>query len=82
MERHIRVSLDPAQAARLTRLAQRADADETELASSLLAIAIDEADASPTEIALLLDGIDGAHERARLGSQQARSQNTIGVEEL
>jgi hypothetical protein len=82
MEGHIRVSLDPVRAAKLSQLAQRAESDETELASSLLATAIDEVDASPNEIALLLDGIESAHERARLGLQQARSQNTIGVEEL
>jgi hypothetical protein len=82
MEGHIRVSLDPVRAAKLTQLAGRADASETELASSLLAAAIDQTDPSPAEVAQLLDGIDGAHERALLGLQQARSQNSIGVEEL
>jgi hypothetical protein len=82
MEGQIRVSLDPVRAAKLTQLAQRADTDETELATSLLSAAIDGTDPPPAEIQLLLDGIDGAHERAQLGLEQARTQNSIGLEEL
>jgi hypothetical protein len=69
-------------AAKLTQLAQRADTDETVLASSLLAAAINETDHPPAEIVRVLDGIDGAHERARLGLEQARPHNSIGLEEL
>jgi hypothetical protein len=82
MRRRFRVSLDPVRAARLASLAHRAQTTETALASSLLATAIDEADPAPTEIVALLDGFDGAHERALLGLEQAKSQNTIGLEEL
>jgi hypothetical protein len=82
MEGHIRISLDPVRAAKLTQLAQRAGADETVLASSLLAAAIDETDPPPADIMRLLDGIDGARERAQLGLEQAGPQHSIGVEEL
>jgi hypothetical protein len=82
MGRRLVISLEPATASRLTRLAKRSGADETELAELLLADAIDAADVSPTTVTLLLDSTEGALDRARTGLRQARSGQTIRADEL
>jgi hypothetical protein len=41
-----------------------------------------EADADPRSLVELLDGIPGAHERARLGRAQAEAGETIPLEQL
>ena len=52
------------------------------VARSLLAHALDEADPDPVNVVDLLDGIDGAYERARLGLRQADAGQTFGLDEL
>jgi hypothetical protein len=78
----LNVTLDEEQAAKLARLAERTHLQEGTLARSLLARAIDEADPDPRTAVDLLDGIDGAFERARLGLEEARAGRTIALDEL
>ena len=78
----LNVTLDGEYAAKLARLAQRTHVQEGTLARSLLSHAIDEADVDPGNVAQILDGISGAFERALLGSEQARKEQTIHLDEL
>jgi hypothetical protein len=55
---------------------------ERTLARSLLATALDEADADARGIAEILDAIPGSHERARLRLEQARGGQTVALDEL
>jgi hypothetical protein len=78
----VNVSLDEQHAVKLTLLAQRAHVQEGTLARSLLSHAIDAADADATQVMDVLDGIDGAFERAEQGLAQARSGSTTPLDEL
>jgi hypothetical protein len=78
----LNVTLDPVHAARLAQLAERTHVQEGTLARSLLSTALDEADPDARTLAVLLDGIPGAHERAHLGLEQARAGHTIALDEL
>jgi hypothetical protein len=84
MERtqRVNVTLDGEHAARLARLAARVHVNEGTLARSLLSSALDEADPDVDNIVTLLDGLDGALERAELGRRQAMAGETIGLNEL
>ena len=63
MER-VNITLDDERAEKLSRLAQRMHVQPGTVARSLLAHALDEADPDPRNVVELLDGIDGAYERA------------------
>ncbi len=76
------ITLDGERAAKLSRLAQRVHVNEGTLARSLLSTAIDEADPDPENVVAVLDGIDGAFERAQLGRRQAASGETVALDEL
>lgn len=78
----LNVTLDQRRAAKLARLAERTHVTEGTLARSLLSTAIDEADPDPDDIVALLDGIDGAFERAQRGRQQAATGDTVPLDEL
>jgi hypothetical protein len=78
----LNVTLDPERAAKLALLAERINTQEGTLARSLLSQAIDEADVDARHIVELLDGIPGAFERAQLGLEQARSGQTIALDDL
>ena len=78
----LNVTLDPERAAKLALLAERTHTQEGTLARSLLSHAIDDADVDARHVAELLDGIPGALERAQLGLQQARSGQTVALDEL
>ena len=78
----LNVTLDEEHAAKLARLAERTRVQEGTLARSLLSHAIDEADPDPRNVVEILDGIEGAFERAQLGLEQARSGKTIALDEL
>jgi hypothetical protein len=78
----LNVTLDPERAAKLARLAERTNTQEGTLARSLLSQAIDEADVDARHVVQLLDGIPGAFERAQLGLEQARSGQTIALDDL
>jgi hypothetical protein len=80
--RHIDVALEPAYARKLADLAERTHVDEGQLAVSLLAGALDEADPDGTRLTELLDGIPGAWERAQVSIEQARRGETVPLSEL
>jgi hypothetical protein len=81
MER-LNITLDDEQAEKLTRLAERMHVQPGTIARSLLANAIDEADPAARNVVDLLDGIPGAYERAQLGLRQAKTGETVGLDEL
>ncbi len=76
------ITLDDERAAKLSRPAQRVHVNEGTLARSLLSTAIDETDPDPENVVAVLDGIDGAFERAQLGRRQAAIGETIALDEL
>ncbi len=78
----VNVTLDPVYAERLRLLAEQAHVQEGTLARSLLSAAIDEADLDARTMTELLDSIEGAFERAQLGSRAGREGKTIPLEEL
>ena len=78
----LNVTLDAERAAKLALLAERTHTQEGTLARSLLAHALDEADVDARHLVELLDGIPGAYERAQLGLAQARSGQTVSLDEL
>lgn len=78
----LNVTLDPDYAEKLRRLAERAHIQEGTLARSLLSKALDEADPDPRDVVDLLDGIDGAFERAQRGLEDARAGRTIALDGL
>ncbi len=80
--RRLNITLDEAQAAKLSRLAARVHVNEGTLARSLLSTAIDNADPDPASVVAVLDGIDGAWERAQLGNRQAEAGETIFLDDL
>jgi hypothetical protein len=78
----VNVTLEDEQAQKLLRLAERMHLQPGTVARSLLAQALDDADPDARNVVALLDGIDGAYDRAQLGLQQARSGQTVSVDEL
>ena len=78
----LNVTLDAEYAEKLRLLAEQAHVQEGTLARSLLSRALDEAEVDARHIAELLDGIEGAFERAQLGLEQARSGKTVPLDEL
>lgn len=80
--KRINVTLDPLQAAKLARLAERSHLQEGTLARSLLSVAIDAADPDTAHVHLMLDSIPGAIERAQEGLAQAKAGDTVSADEL
>ena len=80
--RHIDLALEPGYAHKLAAEAERAHVDEGQLAVSLLAGALDEADPDASRITEILDGIPGAWERAQQSIEQARRGETVPLSEL
>jgi hypothetical protein len=78
----LNITLDGEHAAKLATLAARVHVNEGTLARSLLSSAIDGLDPDPANVAVLLDGIDGAFERAQLGVEQAAAGETVALDEL
>lgn len=78
----LNVTLDDEHAAKLARLAERVHVNEGTLARSLLSSAIDDIDPDPGTVVTVLDGIDGAWERAELGREQAATGDTVPLENL
>jgi hypothetical protein len=81
MER-LNITLDEKQAEKLSRLADRMHVQPGTLARSLLSTAIDDADPDARNVVELLDGIPGAYERAQIGLEQARTGQTLALDEL
>lgn len=82
MVERLNISLDDEQGAKLARLADRMHVQPGTLARSLLSSALDEADPDVRNVVELLDAIPGAFERAQLGLVQARTGETVGLDEL
>jgi len=80
--KRLNVTLDPAYAAKLARLARRTHVNEGTLARSLLSQALDDADPDPRQVAALLDGLPGALERAQVGLEDAQAGRTIKLDDL
>lgn len=78
----LNITLDGERAVKLARLAERTHVQAGTLARSLLSSALDDADPDGRHIVTLLDGIPGAYERAQLGLEQARSRQTVALDEL
>lgn len=78
----LNVTLDEEYTAKLARLAERTHVQEGTLARSLLSHAIDEADVDAENVVQILDGVPGALDRAQLGLEQARRNQTVPLEEL
>lgn len=78
----LNITLDQEHASKLARLASRVHVNEGTLARSLLASAIDDADPDPQTVVTVLDGIDGAWDRAQLGRRQAGAGDTVGLDDL
>ena len=78
----VNVVLDAEHAAKLRRLAERTHTSAGTLARSLLATALEEADPDARTVTELLDRIDGAFERARRGSEEARSRMGTLLEDM
>jgi hypothetical protein len=81
MER-LNITLDDEYAEKLARLAERTHVQPGTIARSLLSTALDEADGDPRNVVELLEGISGAHERARLGRAQAEAGDIIPLDRL
>lgn len=81
MER-LHITLDDERAEKLALMADRMHVQPGTVARSLLSSALDEADPDARNVAELLDGIPGAHERAQLGLRQANSRQTVPLDEL
>lgn len=82
MERRLNITLDEEQHERLARLAARMHVQPGTIARSLLITALDDVDPDADSIVALLDGIPGAFERAQSGRRQARSGQTVPLDEL
>lgn len=78
----LNITLDGEHAAKLASLAARVHVNEGTLARSLLSSAIDDADPDAANVTALLDGIDGAYERAQVGATQAAEGDTVALDEL
>lgn len=80
--KRINVSLEPEQAAKLARLAERSHLQEGTLARSLLSVAIDAADPDARHVHLILDAVPGAIDRAIAGLEEAEAGKTVPLHEV
>ena len=71
--RRLNVSLDEQRAAKLSRLADRAQIADGALARSLLSAAIDDADPDPRSITDILEGVPGLESRLRRAEAEVES---------
>ena len=78
----VNIVLYEERALKLRRLAERTHTNAGTLARSLLSSALDDADPDPRGVTALLDGIDGAWERALGGQAEASAGTGIALEDL
>jgi predicted transcriptional regulator len=76
------IKLDAEHAQKLARIAERMHVQPGTVARSLLSTALDEAEPDALTMVQQLDGIEGAFERAQIGLAQARSGETVPLDEL
>jgi predicted transcriptional regulator len=81
-QKRINITLDPAQAAKLSRMAERSHLQEGTLARSLLSVAIDAADPDAQHVHLILESIPGPLDRISAGLAQAQAGETISIDEI
>lgn len=82
MAHQIRLALDDESAARLAALAERAHAQQDDLAVTLLSEALAELEREPADVVSVLDRVPGAWERMQLGRERAGRGETVGLDEL
>ena len=82
MAHQIRLDLDDQSAARLATLAERAHAQQDDLALTLLSEALAEFERDPADVVSVLDRIAGSWERMQFGRDQAARGQTVGLDEL
>lgn len=80
--KRVTVVLEAEYAEKLRLLAERTHVSPGNLARALLSTALDEADPSPSNATRLLDGIDGAFERAQAGLADAADGRVMALEDL
>lgn len=78
----VNVLLDEEHAIKLRRLADRTHTNPGTIARSLLSSAIDGVDPDAQSVTDVLDGIDGAWERAERGRSEAEAGAGIALKEL
>lgn len=78
----LNITLDEEHASKLARLAARVHVPEGTLARSLLSTAIDDVEPDADTVVAVLNGIDGAFERAERGRQQDQAGETVTLDEL
>jgi hypothetical protein len=78
----VNIVLDPEQAIKLRRMAERTHTNPGTVARSLLANALDEADPDARTVTALLDSIHGAFERAELGRTEVEAGLGIPLGDL
>lgn len=80
--RRLNVSLDEQRAAKLARLADRADVPDGTLARPLLSAAIDDADPDAGSVTEILEGIPGLHERLTVAEAEVEAGEVTELREL
>lgn len=81
MER-VNITLGDEHAEKLARVAARMHVQPGTIARALLSSALDEADPDARNVVQLLDGIPGARARAEAGLRQARTGETVSLDDL
>lgn len=79
---HVNVALDSEHRDKLARIAERAQASQDSLASTLLSTALDNADLDSEAMTEILEGIPGAFERVQEAEAQFERGEFIELEEL
>ncbi len=81
----LNLTLDDDQAAKLSRLADRAHLQPGTMARSLLLTALErttEQDGEGRDVLEILDGVPGAYERMQLGRRQAAAGDTTPLDQV
>lgn len=80
--KRLNISLDEQRAAKLGRLAARAEVPDGTLARSMLSTAIDEADPDPGSVTDILEGIPGLVDRVRRAEGQVEGGAITDLDDL
>jgi hypothetical protein len=79
----LNLTLDDAHAAKLNALAERTHVQAGTLARSMLLTVLDQvSEPQAASLVQVLDGIEGAFQRAELGSRQLSEGETVPLEEI
>ena len=80
--KRLNISLDEQRAAKLGRLAARAEVPDGTMARSMLSTAIDEADPDPGSVTDILEGIPGLVDRVRSAEGQVEGGAVTDLDDL